>query len=85
MALHISFLPHLLYCSSKQSLPQRALHSSLYLHCSSVKQDSQRTAQRRSANYQPTSWTSDFVKSLTNYNSEGSPTANDGIVELFLR
>nr|ANB66347.1 terpene synthase 2 [Camellia sinensis] len=70
MALHISFLPHLLYSSSKQSLPQRALHSSLYLHCSSVKQDSQRTAQRRSANYQPTTWTSDFVKSLTNYNSD---------------
>ncbi|KAI8558341.1 hypothetical protein RHMOL_Rhmol04G0083900 [Rhododendron molle] len=31
-------------------------------------QDSQQTYQRRSANYQPTAWDSDFIKSLKNHN-----------------
>ncbi|KAG5551781.1 hypothetical protein RHGRI_010010 [Rhododendron griersonianum] len=31
-------------------------------------QDSQQTSQRRSANYQPATWDSDFIKSLKNHN-----------------
>ncbi|XP_058210698.1 tricyclene synthase EBOS, chloroplastic-like [Rhododendron vialii] len=75
MSLHLFFVPIRSIPSSKLGLPPqltrksvRCARTRLYCIQSSelADQDSQQIYQRRSANYQPTAWDSDFIKSLKN-------------------
>ncbi|KAG5551789.1 hypothetical protein RHGRI_010018 [Rhododendron griersonianum] len=75
MSLHLFFVPIRSIPSSKFGLPPqltrksvRCTRTRLRLQSSEIAdQDSQQTFQRRSANYQPTAWDSDFIKSLKNH------------------
>ncbi|KAF7146392.1 hypothetical protein RHSIM_Rhsim04G0059400 [Rhododendron simsii] len=75
MSLHPFFVPIRSIPSSKLGLPPqltrksvRCTRTRLHLQSSEMARDSQQTSQRRSANYQPTAWNSDFIKSLKNHN-----------------
>ncbi|XP_058210688.1 tricyclene synthase EBOS, chloroplastic-like isoform X2 [Rhododendron vialii] len=76
MSLHLFSVPIRSIPSSKLGLPPqltrksvRCTRTRLRLQSSEMAdKDSQQTSQRRSANYQPTAWNSDFIKSLKNHN-----------------
>ncbi|XP_058210690.1 tricyclene synthase EBOS, chloroplastic-like isoform X3 [Rhododendron vialii] len=81
MSLHLFSVPIRSIPSSKLGLPPqltrksvRCTRTRLRLQSSEMAdKDSQQTSQRRSANYQPTAWNSDFIKSLKNHNVSPPP------------